>query len=192
VVLSAGLAVAIASQHSDRQAEHLASIVRRSSRLLQRGEIPGEQAWRRAAAVLWEALQWHLSPQKPGLPHVYHGSPWRSRLQREQSAQVRGLLCDEISEHSQERDLIWGDIDFCYVLWLDFHPKTANWGVCESYGLPPMHFCWHNRWREDLRHVTSQLAKKLHSSQARNALGAREHGCATCLLAMLDHVLPGK
>ena len=38
---------------------------------------------------------------------------------------------------------------FLNLLRLDFNPHTPNWGSSHSYGLPPMHLCWHNRWRED-------------------------------------------
>ena len=42
---------------------------------------------------------------------------------------------------------------------LDFNPHTPNWGSCESYGLPPMHLCWHNRWREDWNFLRSSSVK---------------------------------
>ncbi len=43
-------------------------------------------------------------------------------------------------------------VDCLIVPWqlrLDFNPHTPNWGSSPSYGLPPMHLCWHNRWREE-------------------------------------------
>eukprot|EP00931_Biecheleriopsis_adriatica_P073561 TRINITY_DN47822_c0_g1_i1.p1 TRINITY_DN47822_c0_g1~~TRINITY_DN47822_c0_g1_i1.p1 ORF type:complete len:407 (+),score=60.12 TRINITY_DN47822_c0_g1_i1:49-1221(+) len=193
VALAGGVAIAVASQHSAQQAERLQNAVRSRNRtestLAVSEGMNVHQAWRPAAAQLLEALQWHLSPQKQGMPHVYHGSPWRSRKCQQYQNQLRALLCGEEAPAESRNLRIWGDIVFCYILWLDFYPQTANWGTCESYGLPPMHLCWHNRWREDMRHVASDLARHLMSSEVQAQLSTQERSCAACLLAMLDHVL---
>ena len=47
---------------------------------------------------------------------------------------------------------------FLNLLRLDFNPHTPNWGSSPSYGLPPMHICWHNRWREEWLIRNSPLA----------------------------------
>merc|ERR1740139_2003137 len=52
--------------------------------------------------------------------------------------------------------------------------------------MPPNNFCWHNRWREDLRHAVSDLARCFAGTEFSSA---KERGCAMCLLATLDHVL---
>lgn len=183
VALAGGVALAVASQHSARQAEHLQAVI-----VSQRGQhcLRPRLSWRQVAGTLWEALQWHLSPQKEGMPHVYHGSPWRSRKQETHLTQVRGLL-EERELAGEARQLLWGNLVFCYVLWLEYTPHTANWGSSPSYGLPPLHLCWHNRWREDLRHAASDLARHLLSAQ--EGMEEKESACAACLLAMLDHVL---
>jgi len=146
--------------------------------------------WHIAAHRLFEALQWHLSPQVEGCPHVYHGSLWRSRAREEHLSRVKALC--PVAEDGGARthsDRLWGDLLFCYSLWLEYNPHTANWGTCVSYGLPPNHFCWHNRWREDLRHVVTELARKFSHWFDEGATSAKERSCATCLLAVLDHVL---
>merc|ERR1740122_424664 len=53
-----------------------------------------------------------------------------------------------------------------------------------------MHLCWHNRWREDLRHAASDLSRQIVSAAQREGMsGTREYSCALCLLGTLDHVL---
>jgi hypothetical protein len=52
-----------------------------------------------------------------------------------------------------------------------------------------MGFCWHNRWREDLRHVVSDLARQVLALPDHHELNAKERAAAICLLGMLDHVL---
>eukprot|EP00930_Biecheleria_cincta_P099774 TRINITY_DN91390_c0_g1_i1.p1 TRINITY_DN91390_c0_g1~~TRINITY_DN91390_c0_g1_i1.p1 ORF type:complete len:402 (-),score=72.60 TRINITY_DN91390_c0_g1_i1:109-1284(-) len=193
VALTGVVGLAVASQHSERQAERLRTIVRsRQQQVLQLGDGQAEEnAWRPAAACLWEVVTQHLSPQKVGMPHVYHGSPWRSWARERQQDQVQALLGTETASGPDRvcSLRLWGDLFFCYNLWLDFNPHTANWGSCPSYGLPPMHLCWHNRWREDLRHVASDLARYLLSDAIGSSVSERELACIKCLLAMLDHVL---
>eukprot|EP00933_Yihiella_yeosuensis_P063670 TRINITY_DN66894_c0_g1_i1.p1 TRINITY_DN66894_c0_g1~~TRINITY_DN66894_c0_g1_i1.p1 ORF type:complete len:287 (+),score=58.17 TRINITY_DN66894_c0_g1_i1:2-862(+) len=209
------------------------------------------------------------------MPHVYHGSIWRSTAQQKQLAQVREIIYEtssreQVSDPSQGADAdvvaanmrngglssaassssasttaagssrggypssssspvasaasssnghvssssssssssaapvsiaepmrvqaelwlgsdLWRDILFCYKLWLEYTPHTANWGHCASYGLAPLHLCWHNRWREDLRHAVSDLARKFAAES--DVMEPKERSCAACLLATLDHVL---
>merc|ERR1712084_138471 len=103
-------------------------------------------------------------------------------------------LCAEMPPAVAEmtpRDELWGNLAFCYSLWLEYNPHTANFGTCASYGMPPLNLCWHNRWREDLRHAISDLARCVLSGTGRSGssedgIGIKEWGCATCLLVILD------
>lgn len=184
------VAIAVASQHSDAQAQQLQNVIR-SRRQRSLGETP----WYEAAGRLWEATQWYLSPQKVGLhkgTHVYHGSPWFCREREQHLSQIRAICVDVQADVSDgtSRDVLWSDLCFCFSLWLDYNPHTANWGYCPSYGLSPFYLCWHNRWREDLRHVASDLARRIQGdTELRNSISSKERACALCLLATLDHVL---
>eukprot|EP00928_Gymnodinium_smaydae_P038123 TRINITY_DN26354_c0_g1_i1.p1 TRINITY_DN26354_c0_g1~~TRINITY_DN26354_c0_g1_i1.p1 ORF type:complete len:413 (-),score=55.22 TRINITY_DN26354_c0_g1_i1:366-1604(-) len=223
--LAGGAAVVVASQHSESQARRLQDGIRNRERV-----YPVAVPWREIAMRLWETLDWHLSPQKAGMPHVYHGSPWRSRAREEHMAQLAALLrprdtdvgrpvgdapsntgrgTSTSSSLRQDRgrgvaaagssgapvvltanDSMWGDLLFCFNLWLQYNPHTANWGHCSSYGPPPFHLCWHNRWREDMRHSLASLAAKLtRDTQSGRQGHSVERSCALCLLGTLDHVL---
>ncbi|CAE8722795.1 unnamed protein product [Polarella glacialis] len=193
VAVAGGLALLLASQPSARAAAHLQQVIRG-----RRGQLMRSIPWRTAAVELWEVLQWHLSPMKEGLPHVYHGSPWRTQQQQRFLSRVQGLLLSETTADSQEAAAeatsqagghLWSDVIRCYVLWLEYTPHAANWGACASYGLPPLNLCWHNRWREDLRHAVSALAKAIAGRSEVNQLDSKERGCLECLLSMLDHIL---
>lgn len=199
VAVTGLLALTYASQHSEEQAERLQVNIR--------NRASGNQSlhlcvpWRKAAATLWEAICWNLSPQMEGAPHVFHGSPWRSQAQAKHLSQVLSLIgtsnASSSSSSSQtpqaeEQDdsvasKLWADISYCYKLWLDYNPHTANWGACTSYGSSPMFLCWHNRWREDLRHSVFDLAR--HFAEQADSLDSRQRSCAVCLVAMLDHIL---
>ena len=147
-----------------------------------------------AVVRIWNALQWHLSPQWSGMPHVYTGSPWRNEARSKHHSSLSSLLEEGVGASSSNDELLvsrrfWGDLIFLFLLWLDFNPHTPNWGSSPSYGLPPMHLCWHNRWREDLRHVVCDFARHLHSDYIQAFLTAKEREMAACLVAMLDHIL---
>merc|ERR1711865_103536 len=128
---------------------------------------------------------------KESLPHVYHGSIWRTAAREQHLAHIQGLFAPCASEHVlTPRERVWGDLLFCFSLWLEYNPHTANWGTCQSYGSAPMHFCWHNRWREDLRHALSDLARTVLAAQASGELRIdKELRSALCLIGVLDHVL---
>lgn len=191
VALAAGAAIVIASKHSEEQALRLQNTIRgrsTQSRVL----VP----WKQAARALWEAVQWHLLPQWEGMPLVYHGSIWRSKARERHLTTIRGLRgqeeADSSSASSDRQPLLWTDLTLLYALWLEYNPHTANWGTCDSYGLPPTHLAWHNRWREDLRHAASALARRHFASEARapeDCGNERERACALCLLGALDHIL---
>jgi len=188
VALAGGVAVVVASQHSEAQEERLQGTIRERPRHRRL-----ESHWKGAARKLMEVLQWYLAPQKEGMPQVYHGSPWRSRAREGHLAEVRALLGPEEASASggggAEEDP-WADLVFLYSLWLEYNPHTANWGVCPSYGLPSQHHCWHNRWREDLRHAGSALARRfLSPGDQQGFRDDNERNCALCLLGTLDHVL---
>lgn len=95
-------------------------------------------------ACIWEALQWHLSPQWPGMPHVslgalvsttqtrYTGSIWRSeaRLKYHQRSSasfeatescggMRNLLSEQQAAGSEQSltPRFWGDLIFLFLLW---------------------------------------------------------------------------
>jgi hypothetical protein len=185
------VAIAVASQHSDAQAEQLQRTI-----CSRRQQFLGETPWHEVAGRLWNATQWFLSPQKVGLhkgSHVYHGSPWFCREREQHLSQIRDVWVDAEARTSNptSRDVLWSDLCFCFSLWLDYNPHTANWGSCPSYGLSPFHLCWHNRWREDLRHALSDLARRLHAASAelQSSISSKEWACALCLLGTLDHVL---
>lgn len=191
VALAGGVAIALASQHSDEQALRLQNTIRGRSTQCQL-LVP----WKQAARALWEAVQWHLLPQMEGMPLVYHGSIWRSRAREQHLTTIRGLRGEEVTDSSSVSSYcqplsLWTDLTFLYALWLEYNPHTANWGTCDSYGLPPTHLAWHNRWREDLRHAVSGFACRHFGSEARAQDGGneREHACALCLLGALDHIL---
>ncbi|CAK9023723.1 Fucoxanthin-chlorophyll a-c binding protein C [Durusdinium trenchii] len=127
-----------------------------------------------------------------------HGFSLALRSPGEAPPEQLGLtaLLSEAEPSSSSRDdqlvlgrRFWGDLVFLFLLWLDFNPHTPNWGSSPSYGLPPMHLCWHNRWREDLRHVVSDFARYLCSDHIKAALPEKEWSQAACLIAMLDHLL---
>jgi len=189
VAIVGTVAVAIASQHSDAQAQNL-------QRTIQSRSQPslGETPWYEAAGRLWDAMHWFLSPQKTGLhkgTHVYHGSPWLSREREEHLSNIQALWVDQPEDASTltTSDLLWGDLCFCFSLWLEYSPHTANWGTCRSYGLSPLHLCWHNRWREDLRHAASDLARRIRRADLQGGITTKEWACALCLLGALDYVL---
>lgn len=183
------VAVAVASQHSDAQAQQLQrTICHRSQQSL------GETPWHIAAGRLFDAMHWFLSPQTTGLhkgTHVYHGSPWFSRDRAQHLSHVQALCVDRPEDGAapSASDLLWGDLCFCFSLWLEYNPHTANWGTCPSYGTAPLYLCWHNRWREDLRHAASDLARHLQQSNLQGCVSNKEWACALCLLGALDHVL---
>lgn len=191
--LVGGVALAVASQHSEVQAQNLQRIIR------SRGQhwYPA-MPWYHTAETLWEALHWYLAPQTVGVikgAKVYHGSPWFSAAREQHLMKVRAL-CTEMPREMDPSALptpsqqLWGELSFCFSLWLDFNPHTANWGTCASYGSPPLYLCWHNRWREDLRHAVSDLARCVLTDPRLGDTGcAKERCCALCLLATLDHVL---
>lgn len=203
------MGVAVASRHQAAQAEHLESIVRQRVPCL----LATEVTWQEAARAIWEALYWSMRPQKEGMPHVYHGSPWRSRAREGHLAELRILLEDRVgspnvaisdgadsvgvspssmssAESSGASRQLWADLIFVYQLWLEYNPHTANWGRCPSYGLPPLHMCWHNRWREDLRHVLADLARHCLRESSYGCLrGSKEWAAFVCLMGALDHVL---
>ena len=168
-VVVGGLALVKAAQHRPEQAERLQQAVRNRIRhqlVLHVADNVGN-SWRKAVANIWDALHWHLSPQLAGMPHVYTGSIWRTSARMKHHAALSALLHSEgqtetpmsgesassssaqSSEDSFARLRVWGDVVFCFILWLDYNPHTPNWGYCSSYGLPHLHLCWHNRWRED-------------------------------------------
>lgn len=187
--LVGGVVMAVASQHSEAQARQLQRIIRSRG---QRG--PTTAPWYHTAGTLWEALHWHLAPQTVGVikgAKVYHGSPWFSAAREEHLTKVQAL-CTEMPHNTEPTpsQQLWGDLSFCFSLWLEYNPHTANWGTCISYGSPPLHLCWHNRWREDLRHAASDLARCLLTDPRLGDTGcAKERSCALCLLATLDYVL---
>lgn len=183
------VAVAVASQHSDAQAQQLKNTIRSRSR-----QSLGETPWYEAAGRLWDTVDWFLSPQKIGLhkgTHVYHGSPWFCRERKQHRSQIHALFVDlQDGSNTTASDLLWSDLCFCFSLWLQYNPHTANWGTCRSYGLSPFHLCWHNRWREDLRHATADLAHRFQrDDELRGNVCAKELACALCLLGTLDHIL---
>jgi len=192
-VLAAGGLVWAASSHYESQEHRLRDVVQQRGVLHLKPEVP----WQVAAGTLLKALQWHLLPQLEGLPHVYHGSVWRTRAREEHLEDVRSLLRepDEPGEDQYADEAppaigsqMWGDLIFSFALWLEFNPHTANWGSCKTYGPPPTHMCWHNRWREDMRHVLAGLA--LHfSEQLPTGVAYKERASVLCLLGALDHVL---
>lgn len=190
-VVGGGAALYAASRHQECQSDRLRATIRnRGVRQL----CPSGTSYHHAAAQLFDSLHWYLQPQKKGLPHVYHGSVWRSAAREGHLSQVR-QLCDELPEVSPRTssDSMWGDLTFCFVLWLEYNPHTANWGTSPSYGSPPFGLCWHNRWREDLRHALSDLARHFLSNESFHSrddgLNATERASAFCLLVTLDHVL---
>lgn len=197
--IAGGYALMKAAEHSPQQAERLRTSVRDRERYQL---VPDEErresfqmAVQRAVVCIWDALQWHLSPQWAGMPHVYTGSPWRAEARQKHHQSLSSLLTASTSETAASSDAallsgrLWGDLIFLFLLWLDFNPHTPNWGSSHSYGLPPMHLCWHNRWREDLRHVVSDFARCLQSEAVEAGLPAKEKDMAECLVAMLDHIL---
>jgi len=183
--LAGAAAVYVASQHCEAQAERLQSTIRERARRCPVG------SWSEAVGQLCGTLQWYLSPQKEGLPHVYHGSVWRRESQSEHLLSVQALCTASPPDHvPSTSETLWADLIFCYTLWLEYSPHTANWGTCPSYAMPPLHFCWHNRWREDLRHAVSDLARRvLAASELCHLTNKKEHACVLCLLGMLDHLL---
>merc|ERR1719191_147393 len=187
--LVGGVALAVASQHSEVQAQNLQRIIR------SRGQhwYPA-MPWYHTAETLWEALHWYLAPQSVGVikgAKVYHGSPWFSAAREQHLTKVQAL-CTEMPHDTEPTpsQQLWGELSFCFSLWLEYNPHTANWGTCRSYGLSPFHLCWHNRWREDLRHATSDLAQHFQrDGELQSSVSAKEWACALCLLGTLDHVL---
>lgn len=181
VAVVGAAAVVVASQHNEAHARHLQNIIRTRE---PRNPV---QPWHKSAEQLWDTLQWHLSPQKEGLPHVYHGSVWRSKARAEHLAQVQALCAPLPDDGIQSpSDKLWSDLLFCYSLWLEYNPHAANWGTCASYGSGAIGFCWHNRWREDMRHALSDLVRSCETVVLDTD---KERACALCFLAMLDHVL---
>jgi hypothetical protein len=185
VAVAGTAAVYIASQRSEEQARRLQSTIRNRERCLPVGQ------WSKSVEQLFRTLDWHLSPQKEGMPQVYHGSLWRSKNQEQHLSQLRELCVPCPTNHSMTpSERLWSDLLYCFSLWLEYNPHTANWGTCISYGSPPMHFCWHNRWREDLRHVVADLARSAHTAPEFSDLrSTKEYSCIICFLGMLDHVL---
>lgn len=185
-VAAAGVAATyVASQHSDTHALHLQNAIRNRAR-----RCP-VQPWSKSVGQLWETLQWYLAPQKESTPHVYHGSLWRNHARAEHLLRIQALCAPcPFDQTLAPSERLWADLLFCYSLWLEYNPHTANWGTCTSYGSPPMHFCWHNRWREDLRHAISDLARSLLIAPEFEELrNGQEFARALCLLGTLDHVL---
>eukprot|EP00929_Paragymnodinium_shiwhaense_P112284 TRINITY_DN80546_c0_g1_i1.p1 TRINITY_DN80546_c0_g1~~TRINITY_DN80546_c0_g1_i1.p1 ORF type:complete len:427 (-),score=50.66 TRINITY_DN80546_c0_g1_i1:520-1707(-) len=201
VVAAGGVAVMLASQHQEPQARRLRDSIRNR---------PRQQApFRETASTLVDALQWFLAPQMKNMPHVYHGSVWRNAAREEHLAKMRALQARTSDESSPatsssssspaerpayrpvvtESGTLWGEMAYCFQLWLEYNPHTANWGTCVSYGEPPLHYCWHNRWREDLRHAVSDLARWVIARHDSSDLPMKQKRCALCLLATLDHVL---
>jgi len=181
-----GAAVFAASRHSEVQAENLRRYIR------QRGRRRLAESRQSDARRLFEAVQWNLQPQKAGLPHVYHGSVWRNQAREQHLIQIEALReVDRVfPEEMEPMEHLWSDMSFLFKVWLHFNPHTANWGTSESYGTPPMHFCWHNRWREDLRHVASDLARRMvFDDSLSSEKGTKEYKWALCLLGALDHIL---
>ena len=168
VVVAGGVALVKASQHQPAQAERLREAVRDRVRheLVLQVQDNISNAWRKAVTQIWDALHWHLSPQLKHMPHVYTGSIWRTSARIKHHDALSALLRGEgvqsetpssapgssqsvqSTEESFVRLRVWGDVVFCFMLWLDYNPHTPNWGSCTSYGLPQLHLCWHNRWRE--------------------------------------------
>lgn len=189
--LAGGAALYAASRRQECQTQRLLAVIRNRGR---RRLCPAGASYHDAASQLFDSIHWFLSPQKAGMPHVYHGSPWRSAARERQLTQVR-QLCAELPPTSAVRltDRLWGHLTFCFALWLDYNPHTANWGTSPSYGSPPFGQCWHNRWREDLRHVISDLARHFLSEQSFqpdiHGVSYTERESAFCLLVTLDHVL---
>jgi len=184
-LLAGGAALYAASRHQEVQSGRLQAAIRnrRQNQLCQ---------YHDAAAKLFGVVQWHLSPQKKGMPHVYHGSVWRSAARERHFEQVQQLCVEPRTRLAlTHSDRIWSDLSFCVSLWLEYNPHTANWGTSPSYGPPPFGFCWHNRWREDMRHAISDLARQILSEQSfqPDSLDAQEKRSACCLLAALDHTL---
>eukprot|EP00930_Biecheleria_cincta_P090219 TRINITY_DN79576_c0_g1_i1.p1 TRINITY_DN79576_c0_g1~~TRINITY_DN79576_c0_g1_i1.p1 ORF type:complete len:396 (+),score=24.79 TRINITY_DN79576_c0_g1_i1:43-1230(+) len=188
LVVVGGAALYAASMHQECQSQRLRAFVRGRGR---RQLYPAGSSYHSAAAALFQAIHWSLLPQKNGMPHVYHGSPWRNAKRESHITQVRALCAERAPAVAMTtpRDVLWGDLTFCFTLWLEYNPHTANWGACQSYGMPPLHLCWHNRWREDLRHVISDLARSFMRFRGEADFGIKEWSCASCLLVMLDHVL---
>ncbi|CAJ1430477.1 unnamed protein product [Effrenium voratum] len=185
VALAGTMALYQASQHRPQHAANLAAQVqsRGRHRLVLLDEGSGS-AWSKLVCRLWDAVQWHILPMWDGMPHVYTGSPWRNegrmrhrqRLHELVNGESRAAGSEEDSRFAEKR--LWGDLAFCFMLWLDYNPHTPNWGSCISYGLPPMHLCWHNRWREDMRHVVSDFARYLHSDYIQEAVPEKQRSCA--------------
>ena len=176
-VVVGGVALVKASQHRPEQRQFLQERVRDRFRheLVLNVADNVSNAWRKAVTQIWDALHWHLSPQLKHMPHVYTGSLWRTSARIKHHSALCALLHGDgsgretpaassaaaSSESTPTRSSssedgadfvrlrVWGDVVFCFMLWLDYNPHTPNWGSCTSYGLPPLHMCWHNRWRED-------------------------------------------
>merc|ERR1712137_762403 len=88
------------------------------------------------------------------------GSLWRNHG-RVKHRRKLSQVCERLplgTEPTASQQL-WSKLIFLFCEWLEFNPHTANWGACSSYGLSPTFLCWHNRWREDLRHAVSELAR---------------------------------
>lgn len=188
IAIAGGAALYAASTHQECQSQRLRAFVLGRGR---RQLYPVGSSYHSAAATLFQAIHWSLLPQKKGMPHVYHGSPWRSAKRERHLEQVRALYAERAPAVAMmtPRDVLWCDLTFCFSLWLEYNPHTANWGACQSYGMPPLNLCWHNRWREDLRHVISDLARTFTRARSEANIGIKEWSCASCLLVMLDHVL---
>lgn len=189
--MAGGAAFYAASRHQEAQSERLCEAIRnRGPRQL---VVTRGTTYHSAAAQLFDTVQWYLSPQMKGMPHVYHGSVWRSAAREGHLAQIQQVCTEAPSSYLMcPSDNIWGDLTFCFALWLEYNPHSANWGTCVSYGSPPFGLCWHNRWREDLRHSISDLARRLRSEQVVQHVDATERACAFCLLVALDYILSWK
>lgn len=187
--VAGGAALYAASRHQECQSNRLRRAIRRRGQRKLCHQLHGT-SYHDAASQLFDSLQWHLSPQKKGMPHVYHGSVWRSAARERHLSQLRDL-CVQVPPSTEltSSDRLWGDLMYCFMLWLEYNPHTANWGTSPTYGSSPFGLCWHNRWREDMRHAISDLARCLLSEQRSNGLNATEQASAFCLLVTLDHVL---
>ncbi|CAK9023701.1 Fucoxanthin-chlorophyll a-c binding protein C [Durusdinium trenchii] len=146
VAVAGGLALMKASEHRPDMAQRLRRQVSERPRRQLAPPVPERGAKGAAAVVrIWDALQWQLSPQWPGMPHVYlggvtihgracakirwrvHGFSLALRSPGEAPPEQLGLtaLLSEAEPSSSSRDdqlvlgrRFWGDLVFLFLLWL--------------------------------------------------------------------------
>jgi len=186
VAFGGAAAAIVCSRHSMKMRRRLQQTIQNRIQL-----YPVNKPWKLLAKHIWDVLHWYLSPMKEGMPQVYMGSLWRNHGRVEHQRKLN-QVCERLPSGTEPTasQQLWSNLIFLFSEWLEFNPHTANWGACSSYGLSPTFLCWHNRWREDLRHVVSELARcfiQVPNLEAVPAPG--ERACVLCLLATLDHVL---